>query len=159
MQARLPADKIAHLQGIFEQFQNRRSCTLKELQLLIDTLNFACKVVPLGRPFLQRMIALTTNVKQQHHFIKLNKGFFQNFEMWRNFVLNWNGANFFLPPLLLLYTDSSGTRGFGGIFGTKWFQGHWQPHQLLGVPNISIAVPNYKINVLSLSAIMKLSLT
>ena len=145
MQARLPADKIAHLQGIFEQFQNRRSCTLKELQSLIGTLNFACKVVPPGRPFLQRMIALTRNVKQQHHFIKLNKGFFQDLEMWKNFVLNWNGANFFLPSLwqdsdsLVLYTDASGTRGFGGIFGTKWFQGHWQPHQLLGVPNISIA--------------------
>ena len=145
MQARLPADKIAHLEGIFEQFQNRRSCTLKELQSLIGTLNFACKVVPPGRPFLQRMIALTRNVKQQHHFIKLNKGFFQDLEMWKNFVLNWNGANFFLPSLwqdsdsLVLYTDASGTRGFGGIFGTKWFQGHWRPHQLLGVPNISIA--------------------
>ena len=96
MQARLPADKIKRLQDIFDQFHHRRSCTLKELQSLIGTLNFACKVVPPGRPFLQRIIALTRNVKKQHHHIKLNKGFFQDLEMWKKFIFNWNGANFFL---------------------------------------------------------------
>jgi hypothetical protein len=145
MQARLPNDKIQRLQEVFDQFKNRRSCSLKELQSLIGTLNFACKVVPPGRPFLQRMIALTRNVKQQHHFVKLNKGFFHDLEMWQKFILNWNGANFFLPSQwqdsdsLILYTDASGTLGFGGIFGRKWFQGRWHSHQQLGVPGISIA--------------------
>lgn len=145
MQARLPADKIQRLQEIFDKFQHRRSCTLKELQSLIGTLNFACKVVPAGRPFLQNMIALTRNVKKQHHYIKLNKGFFQDLEMWKQFILNWNGANFFLSSewqdsdSLVLYTDASGALGYGGIFGTKWFKGEWHPHQHLGVPGISIA--------------------
>jgi hypothetical protein len=49
MQARLPPDKIDRLQAAIEQFQHRRSCTLKELQSLIGTLNFACRVVPPGR--------------------------------------------------------------------------------------------------------------
>ncbi len=46
MKASLPPEKIERLHAIFEQFQHRRSCTLKELQYLIGTLNFACKVVP-----------------------------------------------------------------------------------------------------------------
>ncbi len=45
MQARLPPDKIGKLHAI----------------------NFACEVVPPGRPFLQRMIALTRNVSKHHH--------------------------------------------------------------------------------------------
>jgi hypothetical protein len=64
MEARLPTDKIERLKELFGQFENRRSCTLKQLQSLIGTLNFACKVVPPGRPFLQRMIDLTRNVKK-----------------------------------------------------------------------------------------------
>ena len=57
-------------------FLPQRSCTLKELQSLIGTLNFACKVIPLGHPYLQRMIELTQNVKQPHHQMKLSTGFF-----------------------------------------------------------------------------------
>ena len=41
MQARLLQDKINRLQTTLEQFQHRRSCTLKELQSLIGTLNFS----------------------------------------------------------------------------------------------------------------------
>ena len=50
MKASLPPEKIERLHAIFEQFQHRRSCILKELQSLIGTLNFACKIVPPGRP-------------------------------------------------------------------------------------------------------------
>ena len=145
MQARLPPDKIARLHDIIEQFHGRRSCTLKELQSLIGTLNFACRVVPPGRPFLQRMIDLTRNVQKPHHHIKLNSGFFHDLVMWKEFVSNWNGAHFFLSSewytsdTLNLHTDASGSLGFGGIFGTKWFQGKWCLHQQLGQPGISIA--------------------
>ena len=145
MKASLPPEKIERLHAIFEQFQHRRSCTLKKLQSLIGTLNFACKVVPPGRPFLQRIIALTRNIKKPHHHIKLNSGFFQDLEMWKKFISNWNGANFFLSSewhdsdTLVLHTDASGTLGIGGIFGKKWFQGAWKPHQKLGQPGISIS--------------------
>ncbi len=76
MQARLPQDNVNRLQTTLEQFQHRRSCTLKELQSLIGTLNFACGVVPPGRSSLQRMIDLKRNVQKPHHHIKLSSGFF-----------------------------------------------------------------------------------
>ena len=40
MQASLPPDKVEKLRSIFENFQQKRSCTLKQLQSLIGTLNF-----------------------------------------------------------------------------------------------------------------------
>ena len=119
METRLPADKINHLSLLIQQFKNKHSCTLKELQSLIGSLNFACKVVPPGRPFLQCMIDLTRNVKKSHHHIKLNAGFYKDLQMWKIFISNWNGAKFFISStwegsdFLELHTDASRSKGYG----------------------------------------------
>ena len=145
MEARLPPDKLERIAHTLLEFRAKTSCTLRELQSLIGTLNFACRVIPPGRPFLQRMIALTRNVSKSHHHIKLNSGFRQDLQMWQTFISNWNGAKFFLSTSwvdtnsLCLHTDASGTLGYGGIFNGRWFQGRWTPHQLLSQPGISIA--------------------
>jgi len=86
MEARLPADKVERIQTSLASFQRRKSCTLKELQSLIGTLNFACRVVPPGRPFLQRMIELTRNISQPHHHVKLSSGFFKDLLTWQQFI-------------------------------------------------------------------------
>lgn len=83
MEARLPADKVERIQASLALFQTKRTCTLKELQSLIGTLNFACRVIPHGRPFLQHMIELTRKVAKPHHHIKLSKGFFKDLTMWQ----------------------------------------------------------------------------
>lgn len=65
--------------------------------------------------------------------------------MWQQFIHTWNGAGFFSPTLwvdsdsLELYTDASGTLGYGGILGKKWFQGQWETHHQLTAPSINIA--------------------
>ena len=46
LEAGLPWDKIKHIREALCRWECRKSCTLKELQSLIDTLHFACKVVP-----------------------------------------------------------------------------------------------------------------
>lgn len=98
---------------------------LRELQAFFGTPNFACRVVPPGRPFLQRMITLTRKVSQSHHHIKLNSGVFKDLNIWQEFISGWNGVGFFLPTTwvnsdsLQLYTDASGSIGFGGIFATQ----------------------------------------
>lgn len=145
MEARLPRDKVERILTSLDSFAHKKSCTLKELQSLIGTLNFACKVIPPGRPFLQRMIYLTRNISKPHHHIKLSAGFFKDLSMWQQFISSWNGASFFLSSswensdTLKLYTDASGSLGYGGIFQSKWFQGRWLPTQSLGRPGISIA--------------------
>ena len=37
-----------------------------------------------------------------------------------------------------LFTDASGSLGFGGIFPTRWFQGKWLPSQQLSQQGINI---------------------
>ena len=131
MEARLPYDKVERIQTSLDNFKSKKSCTLRELQALIGTLNFACRVVPPPpeRPFLQRMIELTRKVSQPHHHIKLSSGFFKDLDMWQEFLSGWNGASFFLTTAwvnsdsLQLFTDASGSIGFGGIFSSQWFHG------------------------------------
>ena len=92
------------------------------------------------------MVELTRNVSLRHHYIKLSSGgFLKALQTWKTFISHWNFAALFLSTSwvdthsLELYTDASGTLGFGGIFGQRWFQGCWQTHQQLDQPGISIA--------------------
>ena len=88
--------KIKRIREALCRSECRKSCALKELQPLIDTLHFACKVVPSGRPFLQRMIALTKGLVKPHYHIRLNNGFREDLRMWKQFIDNWNGTNMFM---------------------------------------------------------------
>ena len=132
MQASLPQDKVIRLQEELAKWSNRRKGTLKELQSLIGSLNFACRVIPPGRAFLQRIINLTIGIKKPYHHVRLNAAFFEDIRMWQMFLKDWNGKQFFLNTAwessvsLQLFTDASSTIGYGGIFGRQWFQGAWE---------------------------------
>ena len=70
------------------------------------------------------------------------------------FIDQWNGIGLFLSPLwetsdaLSLFTDASGSLGYGGIFQKRWFQGKWLPCQQLGQRGVSIVWQElYAINV------------
>ena len=52
MEARLPQDKLIRINQVLNSIKNRWSARLVELQSLIGTLQFACKVVVPGRTFL-----------------------------------------------------------------------------------------------------------
>lgn len=145
MEARLPEDKLQCTRDLLNSFTQRRSVRLVELQSLIGTLQFACKVVVPGRTFLQRMINLTRGVPSRFHHIRLNKEFFKDLTMWKAFLAGWHGRSFFLDttvtpsPDLELYTDAASSIGFGGYFNGQWFQGRWPPHlQLDSTRGISI---------------------
>ena len=128
MEARLPVDKVERIKTALYEFQSKRSTTLQELQSLIGTLNFACKVISPGRPFLQRMIALTRGVKKPHRHIKLTAGFFKDLDMWSLFIEQWNGIGLFLSSFwdtsetLSLFTDASGSIGYGDFFKLVGFR-------------------------------------
>ena len=76
--------------------------------------------------------------------------------MWKMFIDQWNAncIGLFLSPLwensdtLSLFTDASGSLGYGGFFQIRWFQRQWLPSQQLGQPGISILWQElYAINV------------
>ena len=64
--------------------------------------------------------------------------------MWSLFIEQWNGIALFLSSFwdtfetLSLFTDASGSIGYGGFFQTSWFHGTSLPHQQLGSPGMSI---------------------
>ena len=137
MEARLPQDKLSRIYDLLKSFKKRCSLRLVELQSLIGTLQFACKMVVTGRTFLQCAINLTKGVPGCFHHIRLNKEFFRDLDMWNVFLSKWNGRSLFLEstttpiPDLELYTDAAGSVGLDDYFLGKWVQGHWPPHMVL----------------------------
>ena len=112
----------------------------------LGTLQFACRVISPGRPFMQRIINLTRGVSETQKIIRLNQEFRKDILMWKLFLSQWNGVSLFLPPFtesspqIHLYTDAAGSIGYGAFFNNEWFQGKWLPsHQLNPATGISIA--------------------
>ena len=131
MEARLPADKLSKVRGKLLHLSRSRNVTLKELQSLLGLLNFCCQVVLPGRCFLRRLIDLTKNVTKPNHRITLNKESRRDLQAWSIFIDQFNGRSlllarqWFTTHALHLYTDASGSIGFGAIFRTHWTYGTW----------------------------------
>ena len=136
MTARLPGRKKDDILQSLPHWLLRRKCTQRELQSIIGTLSFACKVVPAGRTFLRRLIDLTMTVKRPHHHVYLNQHARADFKWWLDFVPKWDGIAMFparswcTAQDLRIYTDASGTLGFGACYGQSWLRGNWQTFQL-----------------------------
>ena len=96
MEARLPEDKLARIRQLLDSFTDRHSACLLDLQSLISTLQFACRVVVPGRTLLQRIIIVTQGVKNRFHHIRLTKEFYRDIQMWKVFLAQWKGRSFFL---------------------------------------------------------------
>ena len=131
MEARLPNDKLEKCRFMLREFLKRKKVSLKEMQSLIGLLNFTCSVVLPGRTFLRRLINVTVGVRRPTHLIRLTRDVKEDLKMWLQFLDHFNGKSFFLDFIWLssralnLYTDSSGSLGYGAIFGHKWFYGKW----------------------------------
>ena len=141
-EARLPQDKLQKCRALIREFLNQKSVTLRSLQSLIGVLNFACSVIVPGRTFLRRLIDLTIGVKQPYHHIKIKSEVKLDLTTWLEFLDNHNGINMFIDECwassdkLRLYTDASGSIGYGGFLNTSWFYGKW-PVQCVSL-NITI---------------------
>ena len=105
MEACLPLDKLTRTKEALHELSHKKSATLKELQSLIDTLQFACKVVVPGRAFLQRIISLTKGISNSRWHIKLNTEFRKDISMTLAFLEHWNGVSFFLGATVLSSPD------------------------------------------------------
>lgn len=128
---RLPLDKLQKCEQLVRESLKRKKMTLKELQSLIGTLNFACYVVVPGRAFLRRLIDLTRGIKKEWHRIRLDKEARADLAAWQQFLVHFNGKKYFLESewindsWLSLETDASGSVGYGAVFGNHYLQGRW----------------------------------
>jgi hypothetical protein len=66
-------------------------------------------------------------------------------KVWKEFLVNFNGKCFFLEDrfisadLLQLYTDASGSMGYGAVFQQSWFYGEWDENW--EYINIKVSIP------------------
>ena len=68
----LPLDKCEQALGLLTKMHHRRKASLKQVQALTGTLNFATRAIPMGRSFLWHLIDLTLRVARPHHHIMLS---------------------------------------------------------------------------------------
>ena len=72
MKVSISDERRNDLLSAIQSFTTRHKCTKQQLLSLIGKLSFACKVIPAGRIFLQRLIDLSYTVSRLHHHIRLN---------------------------------------------------------------------------------------
>ncbi|KAL5516658.1 hypothetical protein EMCRGX_G002048 [Ephydatia muelleri] len=88
------------------------------------------------------LIDLSTTVRKLHHHVSLNAKATADIRWWDSFLPSWNGVTMFLNPewtaadSLQLFTDASGSLGFGTYYNGVWFQSDWQPQQRLPLHSI-----------------------
>lgn len=77
----------------------------RELLSLLGHLNFASRMVFLGRPFVPDLISLSAIALELHHYFDLNSGFRLNLHMWPKVMERWNGRSFILDNATTNATD------------------------------------------------------
>ena len=119
MELRLLSEQLQKLQLQLDHILHKDKITLLQLQSLLGSLNFVCRVVRPGRVFLRRLYDASTLVKRQYHKIRTNKSMKDDLKMWKQFLLSYNGVTA-MPDMfwtdnesLELYTDSAGGKGRG----------------------------------------------
>ena len=125
---RLPQDKLSRLRDALSAWEQKKSCTRRELESFIGTLQHACRVVRPGRSFLRRMIDLLRIPKRPHHHIRLNHEFRADLWWWVVFASRWNGVALFPPlarPAATVTSDASGEWGCGAWTQRDWYQFQW----------------------------------
>jgi hypothetical protein len=130
MVARLPADKLSRIRAIVHSFLGLKKCTKRQLLSLLGHLQFACRVVTVGRAFTARLLKASTTVQNLAFFVTLNAECKKDLVMWNTLLTEWNGVSLFLDLAttdsydLELYTDASGI-GYAGYYKGDWFVGTW----------------------------------
>ena len=128
---RIPEDKTDKINILIKQILSQERISKKTLQRLLGHLNFACRAVPMARPFLRRMfsfLSIFTDSQQRH---RLGFEFRQDLVMWKTFFDNGFGPfkifnrQFITSSTLDLYTDACKSYGCAAVLGNRWLALAW----------------------------------
>ena len=130
MECRLPEDKLGALRAEIEGVLGLRKIQLRSLQSLLGKLNFACRIMPMGRVFCRRLSAATSGVKLPTHFVRLNREHRDDLRLWHGFLATYNGRSLWMAgPIsnfdLELFTDAAGSAGYGAFHRGAWSAAPW----------------------------------
>ena len=126
---RLPSEKLERILATLTEWERQKSCTRRELESLIGTLQHACTVIRPGRTFLRNAIPLLKMAKEQHHHIRLSVEIWSDLAWWKLFASFWNGTALVIPPNYtanIVTSDASGSWGCGAWFENFWFSIKWE---------------------------------
>ncbi|XP_053112584.1 uncharacterized protein LOC128327611 isoform X5 [Hemicordylus capensis] len=128
--SRLPQAKLFVLLDMVRSLGRARKVSLRELQVVLGHLNFACKVVAPGRAFLRRLCDLTVGVRAPHHRVRITEGVRADLALWEAFLTDFNGVAFWRQDRLLetdlqVHSDAAGGIGFGVCFRGRWCSARW----------------------------------
>ncbi len=102
MEALLPWDKLDKCLDLVRSYKDRKDISMIQLESLIGLLNFACRVVVPGRPFLRRLYSLKEGMKKHlpHYKLRRLQGTRQDLVTWEGFLRHFNGVSMFgsKPP-------------------------------------------------------------
>ena len=131
METSLPDDKLHELISELQSWSTCNKCLKRELLSLIGKLNFACRIIPTGRIFLHRLIDLSTSARLPHHHVTMNREARRDIAWWLRFLPSWNGRAIIPDPYwtkspdLELFTDASGSLGYGIFYMCHWLADPW----------------------------------
>ena len=121
MQLKISNERLNDIYNELIIWNNKLSCTKRELLSITGKLSFICRVVRSGRTFIRRMFDLSKSAKYLHYKIKLNKSFREDIKWWLTFLPTWNGVSMIHTEIdVEMYADSS-DKGIGCVYKYDWF--------------------------------------
>ena len=136
LECRLPDDKLIELRHLLSSAVQCQFINQGELASLLGKLSFASRCIVPGRTFMRRLWDICNRYREKHFRIKLAEGPLEDLQWWLRLLAHWNGRSFFLHPFwtlaadLEIFTDASGTQGWGAYYAGRWMQGRWTTDQL-----------------------------
>lgn len=133
MVVRIPMSKVTELGEKIRDMLKKQRVTLRVMQSLIGSLNFACRAIIPGRPFCRRLINSIRGLSKPHHHLRITKNIKRDLAMWLEFFDRFNGTSVFHNRFwvsnvdIQLFTDSAAGwgLGFGIFFSGKWMCAVW----------------------------------
>ena len=133
MEARLPVAKLDILRDLLSEWLARPTCSLQQLQELAGYLQFVSQVIPLSRAFMHHIFRFMSSFRASCSWRRVPGPLHRDLDWWRDVASSWNGIRLINPKRAEahIFTDASGTKGIGGIFGSRWFSSRL-PRRLRG---------------------------
>lgn len=123
----LDDDKRADAVAKIKSFMACRSQRRLQWQSLVGTLSFLSQVVLPGRAFMSR---ISGNLSSNKHWIHIDASTKEDLKSWVAFISSkmfksFRMLNITAHPSIHIFTDASGSLGFGAIMGASWVFGAW----------------------------------
>lgn len=160
MEARLPVDKVERITLFLQAVLEKRTCTKRELLQLLGHLNFASRVIRVGRSFVSYLISVSTKVKKLHHYVSLNSACKEDIHMWLLFLQQWNRISMFHDQFtttaddMELYTDASSSIGFGAFYQQQWMAEKWPQYLWADINKCQESLPSVSMAFMELYPIV-----